>query len=154
MSLRPELIVRALVDDLAIIQRELLQVNDPCAGDGGNMKVLDTMQVSQRKGKLLSFFGCDERIDLTRVNWLLTFPLATTVAMGLPASGEAGKEDFSHHCHPSRTTDASRSVHFSGTNAATIPRRCLALHGHWRPSVGKELTDRDRPPECRAPGGP
>ena len=38
MSLSPGLIPWALVDDLAIIHRELVQVNDPSTGDGGNMK--------------------------------------------------------------------------------------------------------------------
>ena len=96
-GLSPGLILRALVDDLAIIHVELVQVIDPSMGDRGDMKVLDTMQVGQCKGKSFSFFGCDERIDLNHVNWLLTFPVATTVAKGLPASGETGKEDVSHH---------------------------------------------------------
>ncbi len=133
MGLSPGLILWALVDDLAIIHRELVQVNDPSTGDGGNMKMLDTMQVSQRKGKSLSFFGCAERIDLNHVTWLLTFPLATTVAKGLPASGETGKKDVSHHYRPSRTTDASQSANRSGANAAGVPRRCAALHAHQRP---------------------
>jgi hypothetical protein len=121
-GLSPGLILRALVDDLAIIHVELVQVIDPSMGDRGDMKVLDTMQVGQCKGKSFSFFGCDERIDLNHVNWLLTFPVATTVAKGLPASGETSKENVSHHCHPCRTTDASQYANCSGTNAAAVPR--------------------------------
>ena len=153
MGLGPGLILRALVDDLAIIHVELVQVNDPFTGDGGDMEVLDTMQVGQCKGKSLSFFGCNERIDLNRVNWLLTFPLATTVAKGLPASGETGKKDVSHHCHPSRTTDASQYANRSGTNAAAVPRRCVALHDHWRPLREKTMLTGSATPECRASGG-
>lgn len=130
MGLSPGLILRALVDDLASIHVELVQVNDPSTGDRGDMKGLDTMQVGQSKGKSLSFFGCDALIDLNRVNWLLTFLVATTVAKGLPASGETGKEDVSHHCHPSRTTDASQYANCSGTNAAAIPCRCNACYDH------------------------
>jgi hypothetical protein len=111
MGLGPGLILRALVDDLATIQVELVEVGDPSTGDGGDMQVLDAMQVSQRKGKAFSLFGCDEFIDVDRVNRLLTFPVATTVAKGLPTSGETGKKDVSHHCQPSSTTDAGPSIH-------------------------------------------
>ena len=104
MGLGPGPIRQVLVDDLAILHVELVQANNPFMGNGGDMEVLDTIQVGQCKGKSLSFFGCDERIDLNHVTWLLTFPLATTVAKGLPASGETGKKDVSHHYHPSRTT--------------------------------------------------
>jgi len=99
-GLDPGLILRALVDDLAIIHVELVQVGDPSTGDGGDMEVLDAMQAGQRKGKSFSLFGCNELIDVDRVNRLLTFPVATTVAKGLPASDETGKKDVRHHCHP------------------------------------------------------
>ena len=91
------------------------------------MKVLDAMQVGQRKGKSFSLFGCDELIDVDRVNRLLTFPVATTVAKGIPASDETGKKDVSHHCHPSRTTDAGqyaipiRDKCSGDTPAAAVP---------------------------------
>jgi hypothetical protein len=105
-GLDPGLMLRALVDDLAIIRVELVQVGDSSTRDGGDMEVLDAMQVSQRKGKAFSLFGCNELIDVDRVNRLLPFPVATTVAKGLPTSGETGKKDVSHHCQPSSTTDA------------------------------------------------
>jgi hypothetical protein len=105
-GLDPGLILRALVDDLAIIRVELVQVGDPSSGDGGDMEVLDARQVGQCKGNSFSLFGCNELIDVDRVNRLLTFPVATTVAKGLPTSGETGKKDVSHHCQPSSTTDA------------------------------------------------
>lgn len=126
MGLSPGLILRALVDDLAIIHVELGQVNDPSTGDRGHAKVLHTMPVGQRKGKGLLFFGCDELIDLNRMKWLLTFPVATTVAKGLPASGKTGKENVSHHCHPYRTPDARQYDNRSRTSAAAVPRplRC------------------------------
>jgi hypothetical protein len=99
-GLGPGLILHALVDDLAIIQVALVEVGDPSTGDGGDMQVQDVMQVRQRKGKAFSLFGCNEFIDVDRVNRLLTFPVATTVAKGLPTSGETGKKDVRHHCHP------------------------------------------------------
>jgi hypothetical protein len=58
-GLGPGLILPALVDHLAIIHVELVEVGDPSTGDGGDMQVLDAMQVGQRKGKAFSFFGRD-----------------------------------------------------------------------------------------------
>jgi hypothetical protein len=109
-GLGPGLILRALVDHLAIIHVKLVQVGDPSSGDGGDMQVLDAMQVGQCKGKSFSLFGCNELIDVDRVNRLLTFPVATTVAKGLPTSGETGKKDVRHHCHSSSTTCRSIPV--------------------------------------------
>jgi hypothetical protein len=85
------------------------------------MQVLDAMQVSQRKGKAFSLCGCDEFIDVDRVNRLRTFPVATTVAKGLPTSGETGKKAVRHHCHSSSTTDAGQYMYQPGTNAAATP---------------------------------
>jgi hypothetical protein len=126
VGLSPGMIPRALIDDRAIIHVDLVQVKDLFAGGRGDMKVLDTIQVGQSKGKLFSCFGCDELIDPNRVNGLLTFPVATTVAKGLTASGETGKENVSHYCHPCRTTDARQYANRLGTSAATVPRplRC------------------------------
>jgi hypothetical protein len=45
------LVLRALVDHLAVIEVEQAWVGDLAARDGGDMQVLDTMQVGQRKGK-------------------------------------------------------------------------------------------------------
>jgi hypothetical protein len=56
-------------------------------GNGGNVEVLDAMQVRQRKGKAFPLFGCDELIDVDRMNRLLALTIATTVAKRLPASG-------------------------------------------------------------------
>jgi len=121
MGLGPGLILRALVDDLAIIHVELVEVGDPSTGDGGDMQVLDAMQVSQRKGKAFSLFGCNELIDVDRVNRLLTFPVATTVAKGLPTSGETGKKDVRHHCHLSSTTCRSIPVPLKDKRSGDAP---------------------------------
>ena len=133
-GLGPGLILRALVDDLAPIHVELVEVGDPSTGDGGDMQVLDAMQVSQRKGKAFSLFGCNEFIDVDRVNRLRTFPVATTVAKGLPTSGETGKKDVRHHCHSSSTTCRSipvpiRDEHTGGTlplqgRSCSLQARC------------------------------
>jgi hypothetical protein len=58
--------------------------------------VLDAMQVGQRKGKTFSLFGRDKLIDVDRMNRLLTLVIATTVAKGLPTSGETREKDISH----------------------------------------------------------
>jgi hypothetical protein len=66
------------------------------------MEVLDAMQVGQRKSKTFSFFRGDKLIDVDRMNRLITrvIVIATTVAKGLPASGEAGEKDISHDSCP------------------------------------------------------
>jgi hypothetical protein len=103
------LILRALVDNLAVVHVELVHLHDLPAGNGGNMQVLDTMQVGQRKGKAFSFFGRDKLIDIDRMNRLLTLVIATTVAKGLPASGKTGEKDVSHDSHPQCYTSFSRA---------------------------------------------
>jgi hypothetical protein len=131
MELSSGLILRAFVVDLAIIHVELSQVDDFSTGDRGGMMVLDTMQVGQCKGKSLSFFACNELIDFNRVNWLLTFPLATTVAKRLPASEEKDKENVSHHRYPPRTADAGQYANGSRISTAAGCRRCAStLHHH------------------------
>jgi hypothetical protein len=64
------------------------------------VEVLDAMQVGQCKGKTFSLFRCDKLIDVDRMNRLITCIVATTVAKGLPASGETGEKDISHDSHP------------------------------------------------------
>jgi hypothetical protein len=117
------LILRALVDNLAVVHVELVHINDLPAGNGGNMQVLDTMQVGQRKGKAFSFFGRDKLIDIDRMNRLLTLVIATTVAKGLPASGKTGEKNISHDSHPWYYPSPSRS-----------PERIIR---HHRPSILK-----------------
>jgi hypothetical protein len=60
------------------------------------MKVLDPMQIGQRKGKPFPLFGCDKFIDVYGMDRLITGLIATTVAQRFPASGEAGQKDVSH----------------------------------------------------------
>jgi hypothetical protein len=84
------LILRALVDDLAVIHVQLARVHGVAAGDGAHMEVLDPMEVSQRKGKPLALCGRDKLIDVNRMNRFITGLIATTVAQWFPASGEAG----------------------------------------------------------------
>jgi hypothetical protein len=107
-GLRPRLILGALVDDLAVIHVYLVRVHDLPSGDRGDMQVLDAMQVGQCKGKPLSFFGCDKFIDIDRVNGLLACLIATTVAKGLPASGETSQKDISHDSYSWCHVDADR----------------------------------------------
>lgn len=54
------------------------------------MQVGDPMEVGQRKGKAFSLFRRDKVIDIYRMNRLITMLIATTVAQGFIASGEAG----------------------------------------------------------------
>jgi hypothetical protein len=94
------LILRALIDNLAIVHVELVHINDLPAGSGGDMQVLDAMQGGQCKGKPFSLLGRDELIHIDRMNWLLTLVIATTVAKGLPASGKTGEKNVGHDSHP------------------------------------------------------
>ena len=96
MGLFTRLIDRALVNDLAVVHVQLAQIHGVPTGDGGDMKVLDPMQIGQRKGKPFPLFGCDKFIDVDGMNRLITGLIATTVAQRFPASGEAGEEDVSH----------------------------------------------------------
>ena len=64
------------------------------------MQMLDPMQAGQGKGKPFALLGRNELIHIDRMNRLLTLIIATTVAKGLPASGETGQEDVSHTRHP------------------------------------------------------
>jgi hypothetical protein len=117
------LILRALVDNLAVVHVELVHMHDLPAGNRSDMEVLDAMQVGQRKGKAFSFFGRDKLIDIDRMNRLLTLVIATTVAKGLPASGKTGEKDISHDCHPRDYSSPSRT-----------PERLIR---HHRPSIFK-----------------
>jgi hypothetical protein len=99
-ALRPGLIHRALVDDLAIIHLDLVWVGDRPTRDGSDVEMLNTMQVGERKGKPLPLLGRDHFIDVDGMNGLITRFIATTVAKGLPASSEAGQEDVSHAIYP------------------------------------------------------
>jgi hypothetical protein len=103
------LILRALVDNLAVVHVELVHMHDLPAGNRSDMEVLDAMQVGQRKGKTLSFFGRDKLIDIDRMNRLLTLVIATTVAKGLPTSGKTGEKNISHDSHPWYYPSPSRS---------------------------------------------
>jgi hypothetical protein len=103
------LILRALVDNLAVVHVELVHMHDLPAGNRSDMEMLDAMQVGQRKGKTLSFFGRDKLIDIDRVNRLLTLLIATTVAKGLPTSGKTGEKNISHDSHPWYYPRPSRS---------------------------------------------
>jgi hypothetical protein len=102
-------ILRALIDNLAVVHVELVHINDLPAGSGGDMQMLDAMQVGQCKSKPFSLLGGDELIDIDRMNRLLTFVIATTVAKGLPASGKTGEKDVSHNSHPRCYTGFSRA---------------------------------------------
>jgi hypothetical protein len=66
------------------------------------MQVLDAMQVGQGKGEAFALFGRDKLIDVDRMNRLLALVIATTVAKGLPASGETREKDIGHDSYPSR----------------------------------------------------
>ncbi len=94
-------ILRAFVDNLAVVHVELVRVHGFSTGCRGDMEVLDAMQVGQRKGKTFSLFGRDKLIDVDRVNRLLTLVIATTVAKRLPASGETREKHISHDDFPS-----------------------------------------------------
>jgi hypothetical protein len=108
-GLDPGFILQALIDNLAVVHVELVHINDLSAGSGGDMQMLDAMQVGQCKSEPFSLLGGDELIDIDRMNGLLTFVIATTVAKGLPASGKTGEKDVSHDSHPRCYTSFSRA---------------------------------------------
>ena len=125
MGLGLGLICAHLSTTLASIHVELVQVGDPSTRDGGDMEGLDAMQVGQCKVNRFRSSGVIELIDVDRVNRLLTFPVATTVAKGLPNSNETGKKDVRHHCHSSRTTCRSIPVPIRDERSGGTP----PLHG-------------------------
>ena len=84
------LVLRALVDDLAVVHMQLPRVHGVSTRNGLHMQVGDPMEVGQRKGKAFSLFRRDKVIDIYRMNRLITMLIATTVAQGFIASGEAG----------------------------------------------------------------
>jgi hypothetical protein len=98
-GLRAGLVLRALVDDLAVIHVQLVWVHGVSARDGAHMEVLDPMEVGQRKGKPFSLFGCNKVIDVDGVNRFITRLIATTVAQWFIASGKTGQKDVSHKDH-------------------------------------------------------
>jgi hypothetical protein len=79
---------------------EMVHINSLPAWRAGDMQMLDPMYVSQSKGKPLSLLWRNKLIHIDRMNRLLTFIIATTVAKGLPASGKAGEKDVGHASHP------------------------------------------------------
>jgi hypothetical protein len=97
--LRTGLVLRALVDDLAVVHAQLARVHGISTRDGLHMQVVDPMEVRQRKGKAFSLFRRDKLIDINHMNRLITGLIATTVAQRFPASGEAGQKDIGHHDH-------------------------------------------------------
>jgi hypothetical protein len=100
--LRTGLILRALVDDLAVVHVQLARVHGFPARDRGHMEVGDPVEIGQRKGKAFSLFRRDKLIDVNRMNRLIAALIATTVAQWFVASSEAGQKDVSHHDHLSR----------------------------------------------------
>jgi hypothetical protein len=95
------LVLRALVDDLAVVHVQLARVHGVSTRDGLHMQVGDPMEVGQRKGKAFSLCRRDKLIDINRMNRLIAILIATTVAQWFIASGEAGQKDIGHHDHPS-----------------------------------------------------
>jgi hypothetical protein len=63
-----------------------MRVRGRSTRDGGDVEMLDAMQVGQRKGKPLALFGRDKLIDIDRMNRLIALAIATTVAERFPAS--------------------------------------------------------------------
>jgi hypothetical protein len=110
------LIHRALVDDLTVIHPQLACSQRLAARYSGDVELLEAMQVGERKGKALPFVGVDQLIDVDGMNRLVARLIATTVAQGFPASGQAGEKEV---CH--------------GFDSFT-PRRCRAPSrgGAWR----------------------
>ncbi len=66
-----------------------------------DVELLDAMQVGERKGKALPFLGADQLIDVNGVNRLVALVIATTVAQGFPASGQAREKELGHGFHSS-----------------------------------------------------
>jgi hypothetical protein len=120
------LILRALIDNLAVVHVELVQVNDLPAGSRCDMQVLDAVQVGQCKGKAFALFRGDKLIDIDRMNRLLTLVIATTVAKGLPASGKTGEKDISHDIHRWCYVSTAASLHIS-SGAIGLLSSCIRI---------------------------
>jgi hypothetical protein len=78
------------------------------------MELLDPMHIRQRKGEAFPLFRRDERIDIDGVNRLIAVCIATTVAKGLPPSGETRQEHIGH--------DSSSFSRDPGQRLAARPR--------------------------------
>ena len=128
-GLRTGLVLRALVDDLAVVHVQLVRVHGLPTGDGLHVEVLDPMEIGQCKGKSFSLFGRDKVIDVDSMNRLITRVIATTVAQWFPASREAGQEDISHHDH----LCMSRMPAMTGIPVWTIRALAAEARGRQRP---------------------
>ena len=97
------------------------------------MQLLNAMQVCEGKRKALPFLGTDELIDVNRMNRLIALLIATTVAKGLPASGDTREKHISHDGHPLCGADAS----YGACRGSRHPRlSALQYPAIFQPSVG------------------
>lgn len=123
------LVLRALIDDLAVVHVQLARIGSVLARDGLHVEVLDPVEVGQCESESFSFFGRNKVIDVDGVNRLITRLIATTVAQWFPASREAGQEDISHHDH----LCMSRMPAMTGIPVWTIRALAAEAHGRQRP---------------------
>ena len=79
------LILWALVDNLAVVHMELVHINSLPAWSGGDMQMLDPMQVGQCKGKPFSLLGRNKLIDIDRMNRLVTRRHCNNCCKGAPS---------------------------------------------------------------------
>jgi hypothetical protein len=107
------LIYRALVHHLTVIHLQVANVHDLPPGHRCHVELLDAMQVGEREREAFALRRRDELIHIHGMNGLIALLIATTVAKGLPASGETGEEDICHE----------------------LLLRCKAV-GLWRPLPG------------------
>jgi hypothetical protein len=90
------LIHRALVHHLTVIHRQVTDVHRFAPGHRRHVELLDAVQVCERERQAFPFRGTNELVDINRMDGLIARVIATTVAKGLPASGETCEEDIRH----------------------------------------------------------
>jgi hypothetical protein len=109
---------------LAVIHPQLACAHRLAARYRGDVELLDAMQGGERKGKALSFLGADQLIDVNGVNRLVALLIATTVAEGFPASGQAREKEVCHgfhSSHPRRCPRCAAKRRAGGREAPTTP---------------------------------
>jgi hypothetical protein len=90
------LIHRALVHHLTVIHLQLPHVHGLSPGHRCHVQLLEAMQVGEREREAFALRRRNQLVHVYGMNGLIARLIATTVAQGLPASGETGKEDICH----------------------------------------------------------
>ena len=121
------LILRALVDDLAVIHVKWCGSTTSPRGTEATCRCWTPCKLASAKANRFRSAGVMSSSNVDRMNWLLALAIATTVAKRLPASGETSQKDVSHDSYPSCNTVADRrsSYGFKHDRPAASTERTL-----------------------------